>query len=60
MKAMKMNKKRVNLTLSSEAIENLDRVRKKLGWSKSGIVDFLLRVVLPNIEKKIGGEKNGK
>ena len=53
-------RKKVSFTLSTEAMENLDRVCKKLGWSKSGIVDFLLREVLPTIEKKIGGEKNGK
>ena len=53
-------RKKVSFTLSAEAMENLDRISKKLGWSKSGIVDFLLREVLPTLEKKIGGEKNGK
>ena len=52
-------KRKVSFVLSEQAVENLDRVRKKLGWNKSGIVDFLLREVLPSIEKKIDLEEKG-
>ena len=55
-----MSKKKVSFILSEQAVENLDRVRKKLGWNKSGIVDFLLREVLPQIEKKIDLEERIK